>query len=74
MNSNMEYRQFLTHNAKKIIENSNNNFNCQYDNVRLNNSFFLANNKKVTDLQDNYLKEYQKLANQISPGITIIKQ
>ena len=74
MNSNMEYRQFLTHNAKKIIENSSNNFNCQYDNVRLNNAFFLADNKKVTDLQDNYLKEYQKLANQIAPGITIVKQ
>ena len=70
----MEYRQFLTHNAKKIIENNSSNFNCQYDNVRLNNSFFLADNKKVTDLQDNYLKEYQKLANQISPGITIVKQ
>ena len=74
MNSNMEYRQFLTHNAKKIIENNNNNFNCQFDNVRLNKGFFLADNKKITDLQDNYLQEYQKLANQISPGITIVKQ
>ena len=40
MNSNMEYRQFLTHNAKKIIESNNNNFNCQFDNVRLNKGFF----------------------------------
>ena len=74
MNSNMEYRHFLIHNAKNIMDNNSNNFNCQFDNVRLNNAFFLKDNKKVTDLQDNYLKEYQKIANQISPGITIIKQ
>ena len=72
MNSNMEYRHFLINNSKKIKEN-NNNFYYKFDNIKLNNPFFL-HNKKSTDLQDNYLKEYQKLANQISPGITIIKQ
>ena len=71
MNSNMEYRHFLINNSKKIKQN--NNFYCQFNNIKLNNPFFL-HNKKSTDLQDNYLKEYQKLANQISPGITIMKQ
>lgn len=70
----MEYRQFLTHNAKNIIKNNNNSYYCQFDNVRLNDGYFLSNNKKITDLQENYLKEYEKLANQISPGITIVKQ
>ena len=74
MNSNMDYRYFLTHNAEKIINNNNNNFYCQYDNVRLNNVYFLNDNKKITDLQYNFLEEYKKLANQISPGITIVKQ
>lgn len=74
MNSNMEYRHFLIHNAKNIIKNNSNNFNCQYDNIKLNNAFFLKNDKKEKDLQENYLKEYEKLANQISPGIIIIKQ
>tara|TARA_Y100000816_G_scaffold288531_1_gene273263 strand:+ start:5149 stop:5355 length:207 start_codon:yes stop_codon:yes gene_type:complete len=68
----MEYRHFLINNAKKIIENIN-NFYCHFDNIRLNKAFFLQD-KKNTDLQDNYLKEYQKLANQISPGITVIRQ
>ena len=74
MNSNMEYRQFLTQNAKNIIKNNSNNYYCQFDNVRLNDGFFLSNNKKITDLQENFFKEYQKLANQISPGITIVRQ
>ena len=61
MNSNMEYRQFLTNNAKKIMDN-NNILDCHYDNTGINTSFFLPDKKSNLDLQENFIKQYEKFA------------
>lgn len=72
MNSNMEYRQYLINNSKKILKN-NNSFYCELDNLKEYKSSELNKKNNISDLQENYLKEYKKLSNQISTGIMIVK-